>query len=562
VNYLGICYSFISVIGTNRAKGGIMKPVVTLFILAFALMMTACSSGGTDVTYGEAVNASILSGGMLGVINVNQNGTQDVSTKLSQHLKKTTDRIYGPLMATGSDSGTDTFSDGPYATCTGTWSYQYDDGATSGVFQLTYDYSAKCSCAGGTSYNVAFEMTGTGTPTSGSIKTTGSSTGSCQVPCPEYTGCNEYCTTNLTVSLDGDFSLDLSVDASGGKGDFIMSGTNNFKTDLVDLSLPYELSSEYDASTGTFSELTGYVGTKDMSLQDFLEAAASGASKGCVDPTSDDPTLGDSNQFSGSDTWDISSHVSFPEGIWATPSQVLVADQHDVKVFNASTGAYVATIGQEATTTTTPPLPGHLKDIEGLAVDSDGNIHVLCPSQDVIHLFDENRVASKVYGSANIYNSFGLYARGKTIYVADMGNHGITIFSNDGNYQGFVDTQTEVYTPGDVVVDSSGNFYVTGVINNHEVAKYNSAGTFIKKFIGMTQVPHNSQMGIDSADNLYVGVNYSRYRVDIFDNSDAFLGDVGGDEGLTLIRGISSNGTHLYILWENRGSATITKYAH
>ncbi|KAA3665064.1 MAG: hypothetical protein DWQ04_02495 [Chloroflexi bacterium] len=233
------------------------------------------------------------------------------------------------------------------------------------------------------------------------------------------------------------------------------------------------------------------------------------------------------------------AHFDGTYGVTAVNNKIYVADlsNHRIQIFNATTHAYLATIGG-----TKGSGNNQFQWPIGVAVDSSGTIYVADIGNDRVQVFnssyayvrtmgvtgvpyitDENHyylpyhadatrdggwvVAEKdghrvikldtngnqvwVAGEAGMNESDSTHlnfpmgigaAPDGDIYVADAGNHRVIIFDMNGNYKdsfGSFGTDLDQFSwPTDVAFDPDGNFYVVDT-NNNRVQMFDSNHNYL-----------------------------------------------------------------------------------
>jgi sugar lactone lactonase YvrE len=192
-----------------------------------------------------------------------------------------------------------------------------------------------------------------------------------------------------------------------------------------------------------------------------------------------------------------------------------------------------------------PATSAQVSNIEGIAVDSAGNLYVTDNYNAVVRKVDTNGTITTVTGiGSNAYTGDGGPATGASIaspsglavdsvgnlYIADTGNNVIrkidlngTITTIAGNHtigysgDGGPATSAQLYGPGAVAVDAAGNLYIADSVN-HSVRRVDTSG----KISTVAGVPNNSGysgdggpaanavlnhpvgVSVDGAGNLYI----------------------------------------------------------
>jgi DNA-binding beta-propeller fold protein YncE len=126
------------------------------------------------------------------------------------------------------------------------------------------------------------------------------------------------------------------------------------------------------------------------------------------------------------------------------------------------------------------------------------------------------------------------------VYVADMPNNRIQVFSSDGTYvtqwgtSGSGDGQ--FLQPYGVAVDASGNVYVAE-IENHRIQKFTSSGTYVTQWgsygTGNGQFSWPIGVAVDTSGNVYVAENVN-HRIQKFTSSGTYVtqwGTLGTGDG-------------------------------
>jgi sugar lactone lactonase YvrE len=140
-------------------------------------------------------------------------------------------------------------------------------------------------------------------------------------------------------------------------------------------------------------------------------------------------------------------------------------------------------------------------------------------------------------GQMEVARDVAVDARGH-IYVSDVNNGRIQIFSRPGVYAGeiFEADGTDLWQPYGLAIDGDASLYVTDT-NNHRVVKFDSAGQYVRSYGGQGTEDGDllfpRDVCVDDAGNVYV-LDTGNHRVQKFDATGAFLlkwGSQGSGEG-------------------------------
>jgi tripartite motif-containing protein 71 len=190
----------------------------------------------------------------------------------------------------------------------------------------------------------------------------------------------------------------------------------------------------------------------------------------------------------------------------------------------------------------------------GVAVDSLGNIYVADGDNRRIQKFSStdgiNYTFVTKWGIQGTADGQFAWPEGVAIdssdnvYVADRDNHRVQKFSStDGINYTFV-TKWGSYGTGDsqfnlpsgIVVDSSGNVYVSDS-SNSRIQKFTGAGAFVTKWgsygTGDGQFQYPLGVSVDSSGNVYVA-DYGNYRIQKSTGAGTFItkwGSYGTGDG-------------------------------
>jgi uncharacterized repeat protein (TIGR02543 family) len=175
-----------------------------------------------------------------------------------------------------------------------------------------------------------------------------------------------------------------------------------------------------------------------------------------------------------------------------------------------------------------------LREPSGVAVDSVGNIYVADKANSRIRKIDTSGVISTVAGngtasfsgdggaatSASLNNPYAVAVDSSgNIYISDQGNQRIRKVNTSGvistvagngtagvSGDGGAATSAELYTPGGIAVDSSGNIYI---VDSRRIRKVDTSGVISTVVISNLSSPIG--VAVDSSGNLYIadwGWNY------------------------------------------------------
>jgi mucin-19 len=241
-----------------------------------------------------------------------------------------------------------------------------------------------------------------------------------------------------------------------------------------------------------------------------------------------------------------------------------VADYTNHRIRKIAPGAIVTTIGGNGTGAYVDGIGTNssFRNPSGIIVDASGNIYVADYGNHRIRKITPTGVVSSPYGSSQLGYSdsasraiarfndpYGLAADSSgNIYVADSGNYRIrkitpagvvtTLAGNgSGAFLNGTGTNAQIASPRGLVLDSSGNLYVTETANNRirkitpEGVVTSIAGTGSTTFAdgpgasATFNQPHG--ITIDSAGNLYVAdyINNRIRKIDTNGNVSTFAGN-------------------------------------
>ena len=199
---------------------------------------------------------------------------------------------------------------------------------------------------------------------------------------------------------------------------------------------------------------------------------------------------------------------------------------------------------------------GQFQCIQGVAVDSDGNILTVDGSNNCIQKFTSagkfiKKVGTKGTKAMEFSDPMGIavHTLNKKVYIAELCNHRIQIlnpdltFSSSFGSRGRDDGQFQ--RPWDVAFDSTGKVYVVDNSNNR-IQVFTEDGQFLRKFgnwgSGNGELTSPISICIDSEDVVYVGED-ANHRVSVFTCEGKFLISFGtegtGPGQFACFRGIA-----------------------
>jgi sugar lactone lactonase YvrE/type II secretory pathway pseudopilin PulG len=209
-----------------------------------------------------------------------------------------------------------------------------------------------------------------------------------------------------------------------------------------------------------------------------------------------------------------------------------------VEEFNTS-GTYLGEIGSFGTST------GQFEFPRGIGFDSNGNVFVSDDGNQRVQKFNSSEAYVLKFGSFGTGNSqfedpFSLVVDGNNnVWVDDDANNRVQEFDSNGTYLGQIGCATgacvagagngQLHFPINLVIDKSGNIYVTDWGNNR-VDEFNASGTYASQFgsLGAAngQLDHPAGIAIDTNGNIYVA-DSGNSRVEEFSSSGAYISKFG-----------------------------------
>ena len=172
----------------------------------------------------------------------------------------------------------------------------------------------------------------------------------------------------------------------------------------------------------------------------------------------------------GGDKWfsRLSSVTVDPEGrrVYAVDLGGVTSEQHQVRVFDARTGAHLSDLGKRGSG------PGEFNLPRDLAIGLDGRLYVVDGGNFRVVVFDRDGRYLSSFGSVG--KQYGQFARPKevaadrdgNVYVVDAAFGNFQIFNPDGELLLFVGDRSErdgpakYMLPSGIAVDEDGRIYV------------------------------------------------------------------------------------------------------
>ncbi|MEK7388431.1 MAG: Ig-like domain-containing protein [Elusimicrobiota bacterium] len=184
-----------------------------------------------------------------------------------------------------------------------------------------------------------------------------------------------------------------------------------------------------------------------------------------------------------------------------------------------------------------------LKNPTGIAVRPDGRIWVAVDDA-LLLLTPAGGVAATVEGHGRrLKKPQGLALDGAgNVYVADIGNDRIVVFSPDGAQ--VLRELKGLCSPRDVAVDLIGDVYAADS-GKHRVQVYDSSGTFLRRFGTGVLSSHDDIRGIALApEGLWVS-DHERQRLFLFSRAGTLIRSIGGADSaigeLSRMRGVAAD---------------------
>ena len=207
--------------------------------------------------------------------------------------------------------------------------------------------------------------------------------------------------------------------------------------------------------------------------------------------------------------------------------------------------------------------PGQLQSPKGVALDPAGNVFVTDANNRRVVKYDPNGNALTSFGGGTFSFPEGIACDSSgNVFVADPFNSQVYEFTNTGASLETVGSGL-LSQPLAVALDASNNLYVMDSGHNR-IVKFNSAGTLLAQWGGAGSGPGQfASAGGGSMNQLCIAgpglvfaVDSGNNRVEIFSPTGAFLGQVAGF-GFTTLTGIAGDANRLYVSDNTTFSFTI-----
>jgi sugar lactone lactonase YvrE len=274
------------------------------------------------------------------------------------------------------------------------------------------------------------------------------------------------------------------------------------------------------------------------------------------------------------------SRLNAPWGIEvASDGSIYVAESRGYRLLKLDpAGTQLWTVGEAGVVGSDNSHFGDWTGIEGgLGLDSSGNVYVPDTANNRVQIFDSSGAYVDTlgsYGSGNYQFScptgVAISPVDDSIYVLDRCNQRVQVYDASQTYQdtlgvtGVTGSDNAHFDwPYGVAVDNSGNVYVADH-ENHRIQIFNSSHTYVRTQ-GVTGVCdydfehfcYPFDVDVDDHGRMYVASGWSNVRVQVFDNTGAYLTTVGGAWGTASSEmgepygvAVDSNG-NLYVTDEN-----------
>ena len=215
-------------------------------------------------------------------------------------------------------------------------------------------------------------------------------------------------------------------------------------------------------------------------------------------------------------------HLNFPQqpgspwGIAVAPNgHTLIVDytNRQIHVFDEQR-KHIRSFGQEGRGN------GQLNNPIGITVDADGLVCVCNCDNHRIEVFGTDGTFVEQFGVGFICYPWGVTVHNEQVYVADNGNHRISIFTLEGQLIRTIGSRGsgrgQFDWPSAVAISPDGDIYVTDD-NNHRVQVFSPKGVFQREFgKGQLKYPHDILL---TADGHVLVADTSNNRVVIFNTT-------------------------------------------
>lgn len=160
-----------------------------------------------------------------------------------------------------------------------------------------------------------------------------------------------------------------------------------------------------------------------------------------------------------------------------------------------------------------PKGPAAMQLPIGIAADADGKKYVTDTSRGQVLIYDEAGDLKGVIGKPNEMKPCGIAIRGDRLYVTDLTNHCVRVYSKNSLELLFqvprkiVEGQPKLFSPTNIAVDDQGRMYVSDT-GGFAVQMYDAEGNFVRTIGDMGLAPGQFALpkgiGLDRQNLLYV----------------------------------------------------------
>ena len=194
--------------------------------------------------------------------------------------------------------------------------------------------------------------------------------------------------------------------------------------------------------------------------------------------------------------------------------------------------------------------------INPMGVTTDGKyIYVTNTNQHNISVFDQRGKYIKSFGKKGISPGqfqfpvdVALSSEGK-LYIADLKNYRIQVFSNEGEYEAYFPKEKEI-KPVAITLDKNNNVVVSDILS-HTIKIYKPNGVLIKEFGDYGEEEGRFQyangVAVSNDGNIYVS-DSQNMRIQIFNSNGEFLKSFNADFQMGQPKGISIYKNRLYVV--------------